>query len=248
MVLQNWLNGLYELFFCYEKIDKTVFYSILSYNQCTFKSNAPKLMEIISLPPILEEYLSNKKRYFVVKSKHANPRWIGDFFIVVILFLIVAVFGSGTLLPVLMWQTIDITVNNVPTTAWPWNLKPLLIPWIVIGTFFLAGIYQLVRSIKNYIKPWKYFVWTEKGIVIYDDRLEELKKVDRSNITNTIAVSGKWFYKNLTIMLTTGQMKTTKNDREYWVSDTIFIWWTDQAPIIIDICEQYAKGWNSEEE
>ena len=198
-------------------------------------------METLSMPHGLESYINKKKTHFAVKSQYANPRSISDIFFVLILFGFVALFSSTTFLPVLLWRTVEFTVNNVPTVAWPWNYWPLLIPWIVIGTFLLCWIVLLVRTIKKRTEPWKYFVWTDEGIVHYDEKTENIRQVDWNSCTNNVSVTGKWGHKNVLITLTTWEMRTnSKNDREYWVADVVFIWWTDKAIEVMEVCNSLA--------
>ena len=111
--------------------------------------------------------------------------------------------------------------NDVPTVAGPGNLKPLLLPALIIGIFVLVGLGMLSWGLRMLFKKGGYFVGTPTRLVHF--RNGTIRSIDWEQFSGDIEVSGNEQKGNISLGMRTGKMVSQKNGPDRYVPDTIYI-------------------------
>lgn len=196
------------------------------------------------LPHDLLMRLSNERKDFIVKAARAYPAKLSLFFIFFAVFwlLFTSVFIVAFFLPIFLGNEVNLTVNDVPTVASANNLKPLLIPAIVIGVFVLMGILVLVLGFYFAFKKGGYYIGTPERLIKYEKNT--LHSYDWEQFNGNITVSGDNQKGNVALEMRTGRMvsrKTKNREYEEYVPNIINMIGIDNALTAEQLCRKRIK-------
>lgn len=181
------------------------------------------MYESVSLPPELVSYIGSETRDFAVKAKHATqPKasiamlifgfvWLAFSMLFFVLFL-------G---PLFQGKEVHFLANDVPTVAGPGNLKPILLPGVIIGVFVLIGLLLVYAGFRMLFRKGGYFVGTSKRLISLERG--KFRSIDWEQFSGDIEVSGNEKNGNITLGMRTGRMVSRKNGPDQYVPDNIYI-------------------------
>jgi len=199
------------------------------------------MIESYGLPGLLVENLGKEKRDFAVMAARSQPLktslavivfgtfWLGFTGIFVVLFL-------G---PVFAGREVHFLANDVPAVAGPGNLKPLLVPALVLGLFMLIGLGLLSWGLRMLFMRGGYFVGTPTRLVHFHNGT--IRSIDWEQFSGDITVNGNDQKGNIEMGLRTGKMVSQKNGPDRFVPDTIYITGIQDAFKIEQICRMRIK-------
>jgi hypothetical protein len=175
------------------------------------------------LPEVLVENLGNEERDFAVMATRSQPLKTS---LAVVLFgtiwlAFTSIFIIAFLGPVFAGKEVHFLANDVPAVAGPGNLKPLLLPALVIGVFVLVGLAMLGFGLGSLFRKGGYFVGTPARLVHY--RNGTIRSIDWEQFSGDIEVSGNEQKGNISLGLRTGKMVSQKNGPDRYVPDTIYL-------------------------
>jgi hypothetical protein len=199
------------------------------------------MLEDISLPHELINFIGSEPRDFAVKAKHANPPKVSLFMIIfgAVWLGFSSIFFFLFLGPVFQGKEVHFLANDVPTVAGPGNLKPLLVPAIVIGVFVLIGLIMLYAGFRLLFKKGGYFVGTPKRLISLQKG--NFRSVDWEQFSGDIEVNGNEQKGNITLGMRTGRMVSSKNGPDRYVPDTLYISGISNVFEIEQICRKRIK-------
>jgi hypothetical protein len=111
--------------------------------------------------------------------------------------------------------------NDVPAVAGPGNLKPLLLPALVIGIFVIVGLGMLSWGLSMLFMKGGYFVGTPTRLVHF--RNGTIRSIDWEQFSGDIEANGNDQKGNISLGLRTGKMVSQKNGPDRYVPETIYI-------------------------
>jgi hypothetical protein len=199
------------------------------------------MLENITLPVELVNYIGSETRDFAVKAKHANPPKVSVFMIIfgAVWLGFSSIFFFLFLGPVFRGKEVHFLSNDVPTVAGPENLKPLLGPGLIIGVFILIGLIMLFAGIRLLFKKGGYFVGTPTRLISL--LKGNFRSVDWEQFSGDIEVKGNELKGNITLGMRTGRMVSSKNGPERYVPDTLYISGIPDVFEIERICRKRIK-------
>lgn len=199
------------------------------------------MLENVSLPPEMVNIVGSEIMDFAVKAKHANPPKVS---LVMIIFGAVWLGFSSIFFflfpgPLFQGKEVHFLANDVPTVASPENLKPILLPALIIGIFILIGIGMLGAAIYLMFKKGGYFVGTPTRLISYSK--SKYRSIDWEQFSGDIEVSGNDTNGNISLGLRTGKMVSSKDGPDRYVPDMFYISGIPNAPEIEKICTKRIK-------
>jgi hypothetical protein len=199
------------------------------------------MIETYGLPGLLAANLGSEKRDFAVMAARSQPLKMS---IAVILFgtfwlAFTSIFVVVFLGPVFAGREVHFLTNDVPTVAGPGNLKPLLLPALIIGIFVLIGLGMLGYGLSSAFKKGGYFVGTPTRLV--HCRNGTIRSIDWEQFSGDIEVSGNEQKGNISLGLRSGKMVSQKNGPDHYVADTIYISGIQDVFKIEQICRMRIK-------
>jgi hypothetical protein len=199
------------------------------------------MIENLTLPPELENYIGSESKDFAVKAKHANPPKAS---LAMILFgtiwlAFTSIFVFAFLGPLFQGKEVEFLANNVPTVAGPDNLRPIMLPALIIGIFVLIGIIMLLAGIRLLFKKGGYFVGTPTRLISL--LKGKFRSVDWEQFTGDIEVKGNKQRGSITLGMRTGKMVSSKNGPDRYVPDTLYISGIPDVFEIEQICRRRIK-------
>ncbi len=199
------------------------------------------MLENITLPPQLVNVIGSESTDFAVKASRSQPPkvslgimifgtvWLGFSSIFVVLFL-------G---PVFQGKEVEFLVNDVPTVAGPGNLKPLLLPALVIGIFVLIGLLMLGIGLYMFFRKGGYFAGTPTRLITF--KKGNYRSIDWEQFSGDIEVTGSEKKGNITLGLRSGKTVSSKNGPDRYVPDTLYISGIPNAPEVEQLCRKRIK-------
>lgn len=196
------------------------------------------MYESVSLPSELVSYIGSESRDFAVKAKHANqPKssivmlifafvWLGFSLLFFVLFI-------G---PLFQGNEVHFLANDVPTVAGPGNLKPIMVPAIVIGLFVMIGLLLVYAGFRMLFKKGGYFVGTPTRLISFVSG--KFHSIDWEQFSGDIEVTGDDEKGNITLGMRTGKMVSRKNGPDQYVPDKIYI---SGIPSVFEVEQQCRK-------
>jgi hypothetical protein len=194
----------------------------------------------IRLPETLESNIVSEKREFAVFSKRREPirSSLGMILFSTFWLAFTSLFVVVFLGPLIMGQEVHFTADGQPMTAGPGNLKPALVPAIIIGLFVLIGIGMLIFGFYRLFRKGGYYVGTPTRLIHYHKG--NLRSIDWDQFNGDIQVNGKEHNGNIMLVMRTGTMVSKKSGSQY-VPDTIYLAGIPDVFEIERICRQRIK-------
>jgi hypothetical protein len=199
------------------------------------------MLENITLPPELESFIGSETRDFAVKAKHANPPkaslamiifgavWLG----------FTSIFFFAFLGPLFQGKEVHFLTNDVPTVAGPGNLRPVLLPALIIGIFILVGIALLGSGLYLMFKKGGYYIGTPTRLISMQNG--KYRSVDWEQFSGDIQVTGNEQKGHITLGMRTGKMVSSKNGPDRYVPDELYISGIQDVFEIEKICRKRIK-------
>jgi hypothetical protein len=199
------------------------------------------MLENISLPPQLESYIGSESRDFAVKARHANPPKTSFFMILfgTVWLGFTSIFFFAFLGPLFQGKEVEFLTNDVPTVAGPGNLKPIIMPAVIIGIFVLVGIIMLFAGVRLLFKKGGYFVGTPVRLISMQGG--KFRSVDWEQFSGDIEVKGNEEKGQITLGMRTGKMVSSKNGPDRYVPDSLYISGIPNVFEIEQICRKRIK-------
>jgi hypothetical protein len=199
------------------------------------------MTEIYRLPELLDRNIGNEKRDFAVIARRSQPPKIS---MAMILFgtawlAFTSIFFIAFLGPLFVGKEVHFSSNNVPQVASPDNLKPILVPAVVIGVFVLVGLALLGFGLYSLFKKGGYFIGTPTRLIHY--YRGTIRSIDWEQFSGDIEVRGNEQKGNITLGMRTGRMVSRKNGPDRYVPDKIYITGIQNVYEIEQICRKRIK-------
>jgi len=181
------------------------------------------MIESYGLPGLLAQNLGSEKRDFAVMATRSQPLKMSLAVIVfgTIWLAFTSIFVIAFLGPVFAGREVHFLSNDVPVVAGPGNLRPLLLPALIIGIFVLVGLGMLSWGLRMLLKKGGYFVGTPTRLVHFSNGT--IRSIDWEQFSGDIEVGGNEQKGNISLGLRTGKMVSQKNGPDRYVPDTIYI-------------------------
>jgi hypothetical protein len=199
------------------------------------------MMDSYQLPALLIDNIGRESRDFAVMASRSQPVRMsmgliifGTFWLAFTSIFVVAFLG-----PLFVGKEVHFLSNDVPTVASPDNLKPIILPALIIGIFVLVGLGMLSFGLYSLFKKGGYFVGTPTRLVHYHGGA--IRSIDWEQFSGDIEVSGNEQKGNITLGLRTGKMVSQKNGPDRYVPDTIYISGVEDAYKIEQCCRMRIK-------
>jgi len=141
--------------------------------------------------------------------------------------------------PLFQGNEVHFLANDVPTVAGPGNLKPILVPALVIGLFVFVGLIMLASGLYMLFKKGGYFVGTPTRLISF--RNGSYRSIDWEQFSGDIEVTGNAKKGNITLGLRSGKMVSSKNGPDRYVPDTLYISGIENAAEIEQKCRRRIK-------
>lgn len=199
------------------------------------------MLENISLPEKLLEYIGSENKDFAVKAGRAYPFktslfliLFGSFWLVFTSIFFIAFFG-----PLLKGREVEFLVNDVPVVAGPGNMGELIVPALVIGLFIIVGLAVLGSGLYLVFKKGGYFVGTPTRLISFNR--DNYRSIDWEQFSGDIKVSGSEKKGNITLGMRTGRMVSNKNGPDRYVPDELFISHIPNIHEVEQVCRKRIK-------
>ena len=199
------------------------------------------MFENIILPQELVNVIGSESKDFAIKAKRSQPPKVS---LALIIFGAVwlgftSIFVVAFLGPLFQGNEVHFLANDVPTVAGPGNLKPILLPAMIIGLFVVVGLIMLASGLYMLFKKGGYFVGTPTRLISFKDG--NYRSIDWEQFSGDIEVSGSSEKGNITLGLRSGKMVSSKNGPERYVPDTLYISGIQDASEIEAMCRKRIK-------
>ncbi|MFZ9954937.1 MAG: hypothetical protein ACO3E1_02330 [Flavobacteriales bacterium] len=191
------------------------------------------------LPQELLSVIGSEKIEFATKAKRYQSRtktitmfifasfWCGFISIFVVVF-----FG-----PLLMGEEVHFTSNGEPVVGSVENLRPMIVPGLVIGLFVLIGIGLMIAAFRGALKEGGYFVGTPTRFLKYSNGT--INSYDWEQFSGNLETNFK--KGDITFQLRTGKMVSRKNRSDQYVADSIELSGVDNVVEIESIARKRIK-------
>jgi len=199
------------------------------------------MIESYGLPGLLAQNLGGEKRDFAVMATRSQPLKMSLAVIVfgTIWLAFTSIFVIAFLGPVFAGREVHFLSNDVPVVAGPGNLRPLLLPALIIGIFVLVGLGMLSWGLRMLLKKGGYFVGTPTRLVHFSNGT--IRSIDWEQFSGDIEVGGNEQKGNISLGLRTGKMVSQKNGPDRYVPDTIYISGIPDVFKVEQICRMRIK-------
>lgn len=139
------------------------------------------------LPPELQNAISGENVDFILRSSRLRPLREALYFLFFSLFwlAISLTVGAGFFLPLIFFGTVDIEINDVPTTVTQDNLDVMILPAVFIGVFVLIGLGVLSYAIYAFFARGGWYIGLPTGISYYRKKKTEFMKWDTFSSVET---------------------------------------------------------------
>ncbi|MES2592035.1 MAG: hypothetical protein V4608_09135 [Bacteroidota bacterium] len=178
------------------------------------------MIENAILPQDLANLIGSESRDFVVKANRAQPL-SQSIALIVFGFIwtsLTAIFAFFFFAPFIKDKLLGTTTEEFSTND---SDSFDLIPAVFIVFFILIGITLLILGIRSLFTKGGYFVGTPKRLIIFQKN--SMRSIDWEQFSGDITVNGDDQKGNISMQLRTGKMASSKNQRERFVPDVIYI-------------------------
>jgi hypothetical protein len=199
------------------------------------------ILENLALPQGLVNAIGTESRDFAIKAKRAQPPKVSLALIIfgAVWLAFTSIFVIAFLGPLFQGKEVNFLVNDVPTVAGPGNLKPILLPALIIGLFVFIGIIMLTAGFVMLFRKGGYFVGTPTRLISYKNG--DYRSVDWEQFSGDIEVTGNKRTSNISLGMRTGKLVSNKNGPDKYVPDTLYISGITNAAEIERICRNRIK-------
>lgn len=193
------------------------------------------------LPQALIENIGSENKDFWVKAARSQPLrnslgvlLFGTFWLAFTSIFVVAFLG-----PLFSGNEVHFTSNDVPVVASPDNLKPIILPGLIIGLFVLVGLALFGFGLYLLQKKGGFYVGTPIRLIHY--YRGTIRSIDWEQFSGDITVSGNETKGNISLGMRTGKMVSSKNGPDRYVPDTIYISGIPDVFEIEQLCRKRIK-------
>lgn len=199
------------------------------------------MIEYVTLPPELIEFIGSESKDFSVKANRSQPVKSSLFLLLfgAIWLAFTSIFVIAFLGPLFQGKEVFFTTNDVPTVAGPGNLGPIVVPALIIGIFVLVGIGMLSFGLYSLFKKGGYFVGTPQRLINFQKG--SFRSIDWEQFSGDITVKGNDKKGDITLGMRTGKMVSSKNGPDRYVPDTFYISGIPNVFEIEQICRKRIK-------
>ncbi len=197
-------------------------------------------MQILKIPPELKKVIGEEPTDFIVKAKWNHPRAKVKSLIVISLFWnsLVALFLYVMYAPLLRNGEVHFKSNDIPTTASWDNLRPLLVPSLILGVFLIVGIFLIIWSFVAAFQKGGNFAATPTRLIKY--RNGKFQITDWEQFTGNTRIKYNGHLGTIEFLLRTGKMQNNDNNKQF-VPDRIEIAGIPNVLQIESICRKRIK-------
>jgi hypothetical protein len=199
------------------------------------------MIESYRLPELLIRIIGSENRDFAVLAKRSQPFrnslalvLFGAFWLAFTSIFVVAFLG-----PLFAGREVHFTSNDVPVVAGPGNLKPVIMPALIIGLFVLVGLGLLSAGLYSMFRKGGYFVGTPTRLIHFHNGTT--RSIDWEQFSGDISVSGDELKGNISLGMRTGKMVSQKNGPDRYVPDTIYISGIEEVYEVEKLCRKRIK-------
>ena len=199
------------------------------------------MLDKYDLPQNLLTVIGEEKIDFSVKAKRAKPvkNSMGVIFFGTIWTAFTSIFVYAFLGPLFVGEEVHFTSNDIPTVASPDNLEPIILPAIIIGVFVLIGLLMLGFGLYSLFRKGGYFIGTPLRLISYQNG--NVRSIDWEQFSGDIAVKGNEINGDLSLQMRTGKMVSSKNNRNRYVPETIYLTGIPDVYQVEKICRARIK-------
>jgi hypothetical protein len=199
------------------------------------------MLDKYDLPQNLLTVIGEEKIDFSVKAKRAKPvkNSMGVIFFGTIWTALTSIFVYAFLGPLFVGEEVHFTSNDIPTVASPDNLGPIIFPAIIIGVFVLIGLLMLGFGLYSLFRKGGYFIGTPLRLISYQNG--KVRSIDWEQFSGDIAVKGNEINGDLSLQMRTGKMVSSKNNRNRYVPETIYLTGIPDVYQVEKICRARIK-------
>lgn len=149
------------------------------------------------LPQNLLKVKGNETIEFSVKAKRSKPikSSVSVIFFDTVWTAFTSIFVFVFLGPLFLGEKVHFTSNNVPTTASPNYLEPIIFPAIIIGVFVLIVLIILGLCLYSLFKRGGYYIGTPLRLISYHNG--NARSIDWEQFSGDIALNGNEIKGNL---------------------------------------------------
>lgn len=180
-------------------------------------------MNLTEIPPDLKKLVANEKIDFCVKAKNDYPKResYGMMIVGIAWMAFVGVFVFAFFGPLFQGKEVHFKSSGEPTVASLNNWKPLIMPGILIGIFFVIGLGLLIRAVFVMFKEGGYFVGTETRLIKCLNN--KITITDWEQFSGNVELRNKNNFGDIEFKLRTGKIVTSKNNPDRFVPDVVYI-------------------------
>lgn len=194
-----------------------------------------------NIPPEIGTILGGESKDFIVKANRKFPLkaalpllifgliWLGFTSVFVITFL----------RPILAGKEVHFNLNGVPTVVGMGNLKPLILPTLIIGIFVLIGLGMIIYGIYSLLAKGGWYIGTAKRLIIYQKN--KVRSIDWAQFSGDIELSGSNEGGNISLQMRTGRLVNSESAPDQYVPDVIYICGIPNAFAVEKICRKRIK-------
>ncbi len=143
------------------------------------------------MPPEVRAALGGERIDFAVATTRAHPRSraIGNFLFATLWLGFISIFFAVMWGPVFLGDEVRFEANGVPQVAGPGNLRPLLMPTVIVGLFAAVGVAILVGGFWTLFAKGGWFVGTPTRMLVATAK--GIRSIDWEQFSGDISVTGK---------------------------------------------------------
>lgn len=199
------------------------------------------MLQDITLPPDLNAAIGAENKDFVVKANRIQSLKKSISLILSGIFWLAftSIFVFAFLGPIFQGKEVHFTANGIPTVAGPENLKPVILPALIIGIFVLAGMGILGLGLYFLFKKGAYFAGTPTRLIILQP--SNIRSIDWEQFSGDLEISGNAQKGSIALQLRTGKMVGSGNEPSRYVQDVIYIADIPDIFTIEQICRKRIK-------
>ena len=167
------------------------------------------------LPKDLKKVIGEEPVDFAVKAKWNHSRKkVRSFVIITIIWnAFIALFLYITYAPLLTKGEVHFKSNGVSKVATLDNLKPLLVPSLILSAFLLVGIVLIVWSFISYFQKGGYFIGTPNRLIKY--RNSKIETFDWEQFTGNTRVNLNGQTGSIEFLLRTGKIHSSEGNKRF---------------------------------
>lgn len=196
-------------------------------------------MNFIEIPSDLKKLVANEKIDFCVKAKYdySKSESYGMMVVGIVWMVIIGFFGLTFLDSLFFEKGLNLESNGLH------NWESLMMPGIVIGIFFIAGLLLFIRACFVMFKEGGYFVGTETRLI--QSLNDKITITNWNQFSGNVKLRNKNNFGDIEFKLKTGKIIASKNNPDRFVPDVIYIAGINDVLEIEKLCQIRIKKNNS---